>query len=128
MNPTEYIKGAMRTCSPTTPELIARLVDNNNIQLLHGLIGVVTEAGELFDAFKKHVFYGKPLDIVNVKEEIGDLMWYLAIILDYLGISLEEIMVQNNAKLRARYPEKFTEDKALNRDLDAERLVLENNG
>lgn len=31
----------------------------------------------------------------------------------------------NTNKLKARYPEKFTEDKAINRNLDKEREVLE---
>lgn len=125
MSPKEFVVGALRTCSPTTDAMVERLTEGNKVQLLHALIGIVTESGELFDQFKKHIFYGKPLDLVNLQEELGDLMWYIAILLDYLGISLEEIMAQNNAKLRARYPEKFTEDNALNRDLDGERKVLE---
>jgi len=44
--------------------------------LLHGAIGISGEAGELLDAVKKHVFYGKPLDVNNVKEEISDVLWY----------------------------------------------------
>lgn len=43
----------------------------------HATAGLVTETGEIFDAYKKHMIYGKPLDTVNVLEEVGDLMWYL---------------------------------------------------
>jgi hypothetical protein len=38
---------------------------------------------------------------------------------------MKEVMDINIKKLEARYPEKFTEDKAINRDLEAERKILE---
>jgi len=91
----------------------------------HGILGIATEAGELLDALKKAIFYGKPLDLVNIKEEIGDAMWYIALICKANGWTFEEIQQQNIAKLKARYPDKFTQDKALNRDLPKEREVLE---
>ncbi len=96
-----------------------------NAPMLHGTIGVMTEAGELLDCVKKHLYYGKPLDDTNAKEEIGDILWYLAQICNAKSWSMEEIMQANIDKLRARYPEKFTEDNAINRDLDAERQALE---
>ena len=34
--------------------------------------GVVGEIGELMDAYKRHIAYGKELDRINVLEEIGD--------------------------------------------------------
>jgi hypothetical protein len=39
--------------------------------------------------------------------------------------SFEEMMDKNVAKLKARYPNKFTQESALNRDLAKERAVLE---
>lgn len=45
----------------------------------HGAIGMLTEAGEILDIFKKKMFYDKPVDVVHLKEEIGDFFWYLAI-------------------------------------------------
>ncbi len=45
----------------------------------HAVIGMGTEAGELLDAYKKHFAYGLPLDITNVKEEIGDIFWYISL-------------------------------------------------
>lgn len=93
--------------------------------ILHGALGIVTEAGEIADAVKKSIFYGKPFDLVNLQEEIGDCFWYLAILAKEAGLSFEAIMEQNIAKLKARYPDKFTEHHALNRDLEHERNVLE---
>jgi len=85
------------------------------IEQLHAVMGCATEAGELVDAYKKTVFYGKPLDTVNVKEEIGDILWYLAILCREHGWSFEEIMSENTDKLRLRYPEQFTTQDAIER-------------
>lgn len=100
-------------------------VDIKTRRLLHGAIGCGTEAGELLDQVKRHIFYGKDLDAVNVMEECGDLLWYIALTLDSVGYTLEEAMAHNIDKLRARYPKKFTEEAALNRDLVEERKILE---
>lgn len=94
-------------------------------RVLHASIGLVTESGELIDALKKTIFYGKELDIVNVKEEAGDLLWYLAILFDAIGTDFETEMERVINKLKARFPDKFTEDKAFNRDLKTEREILE---
>jgi NTP pyrophosphatase (non-canonical NTP hydrolase) len=46
--------------------------------LLHMKMGLMTEIGEILDALKKHIAYGKELDVVNMREEWGDAMWYIA--------------------------------------------------
>jgi NTP pyrophosphatase (non-canonical NTP hydrolase) len=186
-----YIENAVRTES-----VVENLnQDTWNSRVIHGLFGLITETGELYDAYKRHVFYvkedgtRKPLDLVNVKEEVGDLMWYMAILCDVYGqdfekavnlyrkpfqepseasflrslsafhnkvsslegaylfyqkhpglgelfdglavliscldTSWEELAKINIEKLRARFPEKYAEDKAYNRDLDKERDILE---
>lgn len=93
--------------------------------LIHGVMGVSSEAGELSDAVKKSLIYGTPLDTVNILEECGDLLWYIAITLNAAGFTMEEAMRKNLAKLRARYPGGFSEKSATTRDLDAERKALE---
>ncbi len=100
-------------------------LDTETTDALHCVIGMVTESAELMDAFKKHIFYGKALDEVNTKEEIGDIMWYIANFCRLKGYYLEEIMQTNINKLKVRYPEKFTNELADNRNLDAERKELE---
>lgn len=95
------------------------------MRLLHAALGLQTEAGEFADPIKKYVFYGKPIDHVLLEEELGDLTWYIALACNALGLDMMAVMEKNVAKLKQRYPEKFTEDKALNRDLDAERKILE---
>lgn len=123
-----YIENAKRTESRDMDAIRARL-DEKTIRLLHAGMGLTTESGEFVDALKKWIFYGKPLDDVNLKEEIGDHFWYAAIGADALGVlDLEEIMGPNIAKLRARYPDAFQERDAIKRDLAKERAVLEGQG
>lgn len=185
MNYTEFRKNAKRTLADLPTEL-------ENTQ--HMIVGMITEIGELLDAHKKHFAYGKELDMVNVKEEIGDFFWYVAnydniheedseqssfitpttktesfnpiytlsnamghaatalshlsaplvsseryissliklVVSDLLwycenyNIDVEKIFDTNIAKLKARYPNKFTQEDALNRDLETERKILEN--
>jgi NTP pyrophosphatase (non-canonical NTP hydrolase) len=128
MTPKDYVKNALRT-EPTNYEpVLTRAGQEGSLRLLHAFLGICTEAGEINDALKKALIYGKPFDKVNAIEELGDLMWYIAIASDTLEVSLEDIMEKNIAKLKARYGEKFTEEAALNRDLDKEINVLINSG
>lgn len=125
MNPTEYVKNAIKTESNDYAAIAYRLTDHTNIRLLHAFMGIGTEAGEINDALKKTLLYGKSLDHANAVEELGDLMWYIALACDALNVPLEEVMEKNIAKLKARYGDKFTAEAALNRDLDTERKILE---
>lgn len=94
---------------------------------LHMALGLSGEAGEFADVFKKEFAYGKPPDIVNAMEEAGDMMWYIMGFCTINDIDFNKILEMNIAKLSARYPEKFTSEKALNRDLAKERDILEQN-
>lgn len=125
MNSNEYIENAKKTESVNFETISKRLQDKGMIRILHSALGVSTEAGELLDAVKKHVYYGKDLDKVNLFEEVGDLFWYLAILADELGFNFEEAMKKNNEKLEARYGKSFSSEKAVSRNLDKERNILE---
>ena len=125
INMAEYLDFSERTENKNFSEISARCQDEGVIRLLHGSMGLVTEAGELLDAMKKHLFYGKPIDMVNIQEEIGDSLFYIAAMCRFLGISFEDAADKNIKKLRSRYPNNFSEYDAENRDLDAERKILE---
>lgn len=99
--------------------------DAKTQKLLHAAIGLATEGGELLDQMKKVVYYGKELDCTNIKEELGDLMWYMAIMLRELDLDFEDVLEVNINKLKARYGDKFNVESALNRNLDKERKILE---
>ena len=88
--------------------------------LLHMVVGVSGEAGEILDAVKKYVIYNKELDMVNMVEELGDIEFYLEGIRQNLQITREETLDANMRKLltseKARYKlGKYTDDQARNR-------------
>jgi NTP pyrophosphatase (non-canonical NTP hydrolase) len=97
--------------------------------ILHMAVGVSGEAGELLDAVKKHAIYQKPLDFDNVREEAGDILFYLTGLLNELGLTINECMEANVEKLSKRYPEKrYTNEAAIARadklDVVEEPVVL----
>ena len=95
-------------------------------RLTHAALGLSTEANEFADQLKKHLIYGKELDKTNLIEELGDIQWFVAMACDELGTSFEQIQEININKLKARYGEKYSDEKALVRDLESERKILEN--
>lgn len=70
---------------------------------LHMAVGISGEAGELLDAVKKATIYRKPIDRENVIEELGDLEFYMEGLRQGLGITREECIDGNIAKLGKRY-------------------------
>lgn len=125
MDSKDFVSNAIKTESRNFDEIGSRMSEVRNQRLLHAGIGLATESGEFLDALKKHVFYGKELDTVNLSEEMGDIFWYCALIADELKIDFSQVMDTNIAKLKARYGDKFSEEKAENRDLKTERTILE---
>ncbi len=174
MNIKEYQEQAKRTC--------VDLGEEKNRQ--HMLMGIISEIGEITDAYKKELAYSKEFDRVNLKEECADVSWYIVnwatfkdvqlynplfnkelndefveeecnCAIDYLFIFLTEALhlgneqitldkwyttclalgltdeefyqgLSNNIdKLKVRFGDKFTNEAALNRNLEAERTQLE---
>lgn len=83
--------------------VIKQEVTPEQANLLHMVIGASGEVGELVDAIKKHVIYQKPLDVENVKEELGDLLFYMSNLMQSVGLSFEEVLQHNVNKLSVRY-------------------------
>ena len=84
--------------------------------LTNTALGLAGESGEVADIIKKTFYHGHPLDKEALYKELGDVLWYLAVMADALGYNLDEIAQANVDKLRARYPEGFSEERSLNRD------------
>ena len=105
MQMNEYQKAAARTIRKgLTPEQVLN-------HALHGLSG---EVGEIHSLFQKE-YQGHPLDPDHLKKETGDALWMISEICTAMGWTLEEVAQLNIDKLKARYPEGFSEDKSLNR-------------
>ena len=119
MNGNEYQRLAMRTNDHKLTSRLAKIgvgcpgVDIGGI--VNGCLGLTGEAGEFADIVKKWVFHEKPLNMEHAKKELGDVLWYAALICDSFGWELDEVMSLNIEKLQKRYPEGFTPEQANNR-------------
>ena len=116
MEISEYQEKARRTL---------KLLGDTQLDLEHMMYGLASEMGELMSMLKGHYVYGKEFDTTNFIEELGDIAWFLVGACTIMGIDAEEVFRKNIAKLRARYPEKFDSEHAINRNLDIERKILE---
>lgn len=109
----------------TESNLTSKEETDFNFRIFHGILGIMTEAGELSEIWDKYMIEGNPIDPIHLGEELGDQNWYQSILNDELKLDPEETLHKNIRKLRIRFPEKFTDHHAANRDLEAERKELE---
>lgn len=69
-------------------------------------MGVAGEAGEVVEKWKKIVAYKAgeitDEDVAELKKELGDVVWYIAVLADSLGLSFGEVMDLNVKKLADR--------------------------
>jgi NTP pyrophosphatase (non-canonical NTP hydrolase) len=91
----EYQERALRTAR----------TDKKN-ELYHLALGLVGETGEIAEKLKKlvrdHDSDESKLDREDMTKELGDVLWYTAVLADYLGISFEDVAAKNIAKLADR--------------------------
>ena len=107
MTGNEYQKLAMRTCN------ITNIVED---KMRHGVFGLASESGEVAGLFQK-VYQGHEMDTEHLKKELGDCLWMIAEICDACGFSMDDVMILNIEKLKARYPEGFDVQKSLHRQV-----------
>ena len=106
MTANEYQQLALRTAGT-----------NEDVDLMvNGVMGLAGESGECVDLLKKHMFQGHGLDMHHLAKELGDVAWYLAVTAHAIGYTLEEVFQMNVDKLKARYPDGFSEDRSKNRE------------
>lgn len=78
-------------------------------------MGLCGEVGEAVDMIKKKLFHGKEIDPVELKLELGDVLYYLVATCNVLGFEFDLVALNNNAKLLARYPNGFSIADSLHR-------------
>ena len=91
------------------PVEIVEEMSPERASIMHMSIGISGEAGELLDAVKKHIIYGKPLDRDNIIEELGDLEFYMAGLRSAIGVTRSQVLLSNFDKLSARYPSGYSD-------------------
>lgn len=89
--------------------------DATQLRLINGALGLAGEAGEVVDIIKKHVQYGKALDVTLLKEELGDMLYYAGLLMLAIDTDFKEVMEMNTAKLLKRFPHGFDASRAINK-------------
>ena len=102
MKANEYQKLALRTARP-------------NADLIECALGLTGESGEFADLLKKSLCQGHKFDKTEATKELGDVLWYVAVAANILGITLGEVMEVNIEKLKKRYPQGFDKACSINR-------------
>ena len=124
MNGKEYQNLAMRTNDGNATNRLLNLTLSDTTEngigedtgtVLNACLGLSGEVGEFNDMIKKWIFHEKDLDEEHLKKELGDIMWYIAMMCHAFRWGLDEIMEMNINKLKARYPDEFDTDRANNR-------------
>jgi NTP pyrophosphatase (non-canonical NTP hydrolase) len=72
-------------------------------------LGLAGETGEFVDMIKKIVAHGHDVSDEKLKEELGDVLWYIAETCSAFGWKMDEVASANIEKLKARYPDGFSE-------------------
>ena len=88
---------------------------NPESSLPNAALGLAGETGELVDIIKKYLYHGHEYNRENVVSELSDVMYYVAVIADWFGITLSEVAEYNIEKLRQRYPDGFSEERSRER-------------
>ncbi|PIN76808.1 hypothetical protein COV17_00975 [Candidatus Woesearchaeota archaeon CG10_big_fil_rev_8_21_14_0_10_36_11] len=102
MNLQEYQK----LCAVT-----AKKFDNKEKEIFTWGLGIAGEAGDVASCIKKTFAHSN--DVTHgIKENLGDTLWYAAMICNFFGWNLHDVLDENITKLKARYPEGFTHENA----------------
>jgi NTP pyrophosphatase (non-canonical NTP hydrolase) len=101
MELTEYQRAASRTAN--------RSLDDRE-RLADAAAGLAEEAGEVLGLVRKHLYMRHELDRERLTKELGDVLWCLSAVAGAVGVTLDEVAESNLSKLRARYPEGYSDE------------------
>ena len=88
-------------------------------------LNIFKNSAKILDVLKKKIFYNKAINDVVIVECGNKIMNDLCEYSMYAKIDYREGLNRNIAKLKSRYGDKFSSERAINRDLDTERSILE---
>jgi len=104
------------------PQLLVR---NKNEDPMKLVLKIIKNTCKLLDMMKKKIYYNKPIDENLFKTITHVVMLDLSDYMNVYDINIQNSFDINIAKLKARYGEKFSSERAINRDLETERNILE---
>ena len=70
--------------------------------ITYPLLGLVGEVGEFANKYKKVLRDGKEFSQDDMRSELGDILWYLAVLASDCDLALGDIATANIAKLEDR--------------------------
>lgn len=89
-------------------KLTAKKFENPELEIATWGLGITGEAGDVASCIKK-TFAHKNKDVtIGIRENIGDMFWYTAMICSFFKWDMQEILQENIEKLKKRYPQGFT--------------------
>jgi NTP pyrophosphatase (non-canonical NTP hydrolase) len=91
MKPKEYVKNVLITEAREMITLQERFSQIDNIRLLHAAMGLSSELAEIQTMVDSSVPETGGIDVVNLKEEMGDLLWYMGVIVDVMKFDPDEV-------------------------------------
>lgn len=105
--------------------------DGLQLEIHHGsgyetILNILTTSLRLVDPLKKKIYYNKSIDESSISSITKNILSLLIYYCDLNGINFSESLDRNISKLKARYGEKFSSDRAVNRNLENEKNILEN--
>lgn len=108
-----YQKQAIRTLNRQYGKIHARLRSSTNMDLNHAAFMVHKEGGEFANVIYDHLYYGKPLSREKLINEMGDVLYGLAIACEAIGTTFDYVANRNIVKLSERYQDgEFSEKEA----------------
>ena len=114
-NLDDLIKNFQKTINkfyPTNREERAKRAETYE-DIIEAAMGLSGEAGEVLEIIKKRVYYGKPYSL-NLADELGDTLHYLARMCELNGLTLEQVAERNLQKLNKRYSNAvYTDEQAI---------------
>lgn len=90
-----YEAAARRTVHPAL---------DGDARLMDAAAGLAEEAGEVLGLVRKRLYQGREVERSRMVEELGDVLWCLAMTADALGVPLDEVAAANIEKLAGRHP------------------------